>query len=666
MKTTRPRRTKSLLVFIFVLTVFSCSHTKQNLKLVGKVEYPLKEYKHIALHGATSGMVNSWVRVRQGDLYTIVAFGSVTVYPGGPEKLRNITPEKGWILKMRVGEQPYQRILHGANSRFMTSGTEGYLYFGIMDGTCDTLGHPDNPQAYRDNTGNFELDLLVWDTQNTDEIQRYLQDLKKEDPISKETLSMMRSLQQYRCELAPRTAIETNNIASVEERIARLKEAISLCPDSIEAHEMLGRAYFEAGESENALAVLTQVKKMGSWSSDIYYVLANIFFDKGDYKEAYDNIKTTLAMDPDLKEAVSLRKKIEKETDWEGPKIILFEPSEKRGISIVHHAQSVQVRGIAIDKNPIDWVTVNENHASVDHYGYFMKEAPLATGTNRLLVKAADSAGNISEVTIEIEHQKTDSDPAGKVGGIPFSSLYRKSHAVIIGINDYEKWPALEFAVNDAIAVRRRLERSGFDEITVLINQEATQKKILTELYYTLPKKVKENDRVLIFFAGHGETEDIGRGVKRGHIIPVDADTSELSTSAISMEQIKGLSGLIPAKHILYVMDSCYSGLGLNRSQGISPQFSGYLQKVSSLRVVQIVTAGGKGEQVTEIQGHGLFTSFFLKALAGEADIDHDGFVTGTELGAFLRPAVSNASNNAQTPLFGRLEGEGEFIFRAK
>ena len=81
------------------------------------------------------------------------------------------------------------------------------------------------------------------------------------------------------------------------------------------------------------------------------------------------------------------------------------------------------------------------------------------------------------------------------------------------------------------------------------------------------------------------------------------------------------------------------------------------------MRVVQIITAGGKGEQVQEKGGHGLFTTYFLHALGGEADFNKDNVVTGTELGAYLRPTVSNASEQAQTPLYGRLEGEGEFLF---
>ena len=59
-----------------------------------------------------------------------------------------------------------------------------------------------------------------------------------------------------------------------------------------------------------------------------------------------------------------------------------------------------------------------------------------------------------------------------------------------------------------------------------------------------------------------------------------------------------------------------------------------------------------------EKEGHGFFTTYFLRALQGEADINKDNVVTSTELGAYIKPTVYNASNQAQTPLYGRLEGE--------
>jgi uncharacterized caspase-like protein len=242
-------------------------------------------------------------------------------------------------------------------------------------------------------------------------------------------------------------------------------------------------------------------------------------------------------------------------------------------------------------------------------------------------------------------------------------ALYGRSYAVVIGINNYEKWPGLEFAVADANAVKETLQKTGFDDITIIMDKDATQRRILTELFHKLPAKVDRNDRVLFYFAGHGQTEDLPGGGKKGYIIPVDAETDSYAATAVSMEQIRSLSSRIAAKHIFYVMDCCYSGLGLNRSAGVWPGISDYLRKVSAMRVVQIITAGGQGEQVQEREGHGLFTSYFLKAIEGQADIDKDNVVTGTELGAYLRPTVSNASRQAQTPLFGRLEGEGEFLF---
>jgi uncharacterized caspase-like protein len=211
--------------------------------------------------------------------------------------------------------------------------------------------------------------------------------------------------------------------------------------------------------------------------------------------------------------------------------------------------------------------------------------------------------------------------------------------------------------------VQGKLEKTGFDEITMILDKEATQRRILTELFHSLPQKVGRNDRVLFYFAGHGQTEALPDGGKRGYIIPVDSDSLNYSASAISMEQIRSLSSRIPAKHILFVMDSCYSGLGLSRSLGTSPKVGGYLAKIASMRAVQVVTAGGKGEQVQEREGHGLFTTYFLRGIDGDADINKDRVVTGTELGAYLRPTVSDASRQAQTPLYGRLEGEGEFIF---
>ena len=49
--------------------------------------------------------------------------------------------------------------------------------------------------------------------------------------------------------------------------------------------------------------------------------------------------------------------------------------------------------------------------------------------------------------------------------------------------------------------------------------------------------------------------------------------------------------------------------------------------------------------------------------MGGEADFNHDGAVTASEIGAFVKPQVTNASRNQQTPQFGTMEGSGEVVF---
>ncbi len=242
-------------------------------------------------------------------------------------------------------------------------------------------------------------------------------------------------------------------------------------------------------------------------------------------------------------------------------------------------------------------------------------------------------------------------------------SFYHKSWAIVVGINKYNVCPPLEYAVSDAQAVAKKLREIGFDDVIEILDKEATRERILTVLGSELPKKAGPDDRVLIFFAGHGQTETLPDGKEQGYLIPVDGDLSNYFTTAISMQQVREISERVPAKHILYVMDACYSGQGFTRAIGVEPAINGYLHKITSLRSVQMITAGGKKEQAVEVQGHGLFTQYFLRGLDGEADRDNDLVVTASELGAYLMPQVSRASGNLQTPQYGRLDGEGEVVF---
>lgn len=246
---------------------------------------------------------------------------------------------------------------------------------------------------------------------------------------------------------------------------------------------------------------------------------------------------------------------------------------------------------------------------------------------------------------------------------------YRESWAAIIGIDNYQKWPKLRYAANDATAVRDLLvQKYKFkpQNVFLLLDQDATREKILSLLGDKLanPDMVKREDRVLVFYAGHGATRKLPSGRDLGYIIPVDADLTNYQGRAISMTNFQDIAEAIPAKHLLFIMDSCYSGLALMRGGGIANS-TNYLQEIARRSAREMFTAGGADEQVADNgpNGHSVFTWTLLQALDGRADLNGDGVITATELAAYVAPAVSSLSH--QTPAFGNMPGSegGDFIF---
>ncbi len=254
--------------------------------------------------------------------------------------------------------------------------------------------------------------------------------------------------------------------------------------------------------------------------------------------------------------------------------------------------------------------------------------------------------------------------------------LYRESWAVVVGVNAYKNWPRLSYAVNDAQAVRDMLVHTyAFppDHVTTLLDGEATREKILAALGDNLAdaKKVSHDDRVFVFFAGHGVTRKLPSGKNQGYIVPVDAAAQSFQSQAISMTNLQDASDAIPAKQVLFVMDACYSGLALTRggsASGGGADRRQYLMEITRRAAREVLTAGGGDEQVADNGpgGHSIFTWTLLQGLGGKADLDGDGAITATELAAYVAPGVSSLSR--QTPVFGHLVGSegGDMVFVLK
>jgi len=251
---------------------------------------------------------------------------------------------------------------------------------------------------------------------------------------------------------------------------------------------------------------------------------------------------------------------------------------------------------------------------------------------------------------------------------------YENSYALVVGINKYEdpKIPALNYAIQDARSIADLLQGLEFpkENIRILTNEQATLSKVKEE-FAALGAKTKKNDRLLVYWAGHGETEVLPRGGEMGYLIPSDGKLGSMYATCLSMDEIKRLSDRVAAKHVLFLVDACYGGLSAVAARSIPREVDLYLQKVTSADAVQIITAGTRDEQVVESStwGHSAFAKAILDGFSTRlVDKDNNAVVTADELYSYLQGKVFELSTSehpkGHRPVMASLRpSDGQFSF---
>jgi hypothetical protein len=263
-----------------------------------------------------------------------------------------------------------------------------------------------------------------------------------------------------------------------------------------------------------------------------------------------------------------------------------------------------------------------------------------------------------------------------------FSGLenyYEKSHSIIIGISKYQEEEALLNAYNDAIAIKGVLEAQyGFTNAISLFNEDASDINIRELFLDTIldQDKIGPKDRVLIYYSGHAKLRISinyeGAEIKEGYIVPYNSKRNKYS-SYIPMETIIDACQKCPAKHVLLILDCCYSGYAATRA--VEPPekpwmaTEAYLKNITSRRAIQVMAAGSEDEPVSDSgirPGYSAFTGALLDILESGSDLDNDGILTASEIGSHLvREMARQTSGPLQRPVFSNIAGSsGDFVFK--
>jgi hypothetical protein len=272
--------------------------------------------------------------------------------------------------------------------------------------------------------------------------------------------------------------------------------------------------------------------------------------------------------------------------------------------------------------------------------------------TSVFIVSSAVAQRGIVPVSIK--------DTAGNQVG-----LYKGSYALIIGVSDYtEGWQDLESVPSEVNDLVSALEEQGF-HVVKMLNPNSRQLKEVFEDFIAQYGFDPDN-RLLFFFSGHGYTRQVGK-ITKGYLVPTDApipehDPKGFKNKALSMKQIiTWAEGEVESKHALFLFDSCFSGTILT-SRG-RPPIPRPIRDSTNRPVRQFMSAGTAGQLVPS---QSVFVPYFIRALKGDGDLNRDGYVTGTELGLYLRDQIMGGDTH-QTPQVGKSFNpnfnEGDFVF---
>ena len=230
--------------------------------------------------------------------------------------------------------------------------------------------------------------------------------------------------------------------------------------------------------------------------------------------------------------------------------------------------------------------------------------------------------------------------------------------AVVVGIGGYKNFSALNYAAADARLAAQYLGGvMGVPEenIKLAVDGDATKTTIVDKWADWLASK-PGLDTIIFYFAGHGLPDPANPKEGDTFLVPADGDPEARGTLINLRDLIARLEGST-AKNVLVLLDACYSGLKGSRGLMAGPLFR--QQKA-------VVLSGANNGQASfefEKAGHGYFTYYMLLGLKGQADAapygNSDGAVTDSELCAYVKASMFEATSGRQTPVCsneGKLE----------
>ncbi|NME70904.1 caspase family protein [Flammeovirga aprica] len=241
-----------------------------------------------------------------------------------------------------------------------------------------------------------------------------------------------------------------------------------------------------------------------------------------------------------------------------------------------------------------------------------------------------------------------------------------KKYALLVGTDEYDNFTMLNNPIHDVEDIGKVLsEKYGFT-INILRNPSSNQ---LLSTLKEYRKKLKRNDRFLLYIAGHGTYDNIF--YKEGFLVMKETKNETEDPNLLTylpFQHVKNIADNLPSQQVMLMVDVCFGGAfneNIQRNRSASSRnyhwnANVFLQKQLKDKG-RFVLSSGRLNTVPDgaFGSHSPFARDLIKALEDNAS---DSIVTAQK----LQLELLTLSSNPILGYFGETNGMSDFVFKAR
>ena len=390
-----------------------------------------------------------------------------------------------------------------------------------------------------------------------------------------------------------------------------------------------------------------------------YTLMADAYASLGEKEKARTNYDIALLYHPTYKPAIDgitaleIKSETDKLTDKSGPDILILEPVATRGFEIVAK-NDMLIKGIAKDPSGLKEVSINGTKIYSQTDGNFWGNAVIGATDEKVLIKAIDILGNVTEMSLTIKRP----DKVNTTEIVATVTTEGKNYCLLVAAQNYadESIPSLDNPIADAIRLKMILKSNYNFADSNVINLFNPSNDDLKRQLLEMTNTIQPEDNIIIFYAGHGIWKD---SEKKGYWLMANAKRNDVNTW-LPNKDVLDLIAKIPSRHTLLITDACFSG-GVFKTRSIGKNAPAAIQSMNEKISRVAITSGND----TEVPDESVFMKYLIKALSE----NKEQYLTAQKM--FITQIIEAVMTETKTePRYGTLELAGhvggDYIFAKK